>query len=74
MHRQSRAHGRPGPRGLASSWAAAIVAAALLAYLPALDGGFIGDDTSFITEHPLVNAPTGCTASGVPARRPTTFR
>jgi tetratricopeptide (TPR) repeat protein len=44
-----------------SSWlrAAAIVAATLVAYLPALGAGFVWDDDDYVTKNPLLHAPDG---------------
>ncbi len=43
-----------------AGWAALLlVVAALLAYLPALRGGFIFDDNVFLTGNPLIHAPDG---------------
>jgi len=39
--------------------AAAIVAITLLAYLPAMSGGFFSDDYAFLPQNPLIQAPDG---------------
>jgi hypothetical protein len=39
--------------------AAAIVALTLLAYLPALEAGFVWDDDDFLTNNPLIHAQDG---------------
>ena len=39
--------------------AALIIAAALIAYLPATHGGYIWDDDVYVTENPLLSAPDG---------------
>lgn len=49
------------PMGVNRRWATAAVLAVvtLLAYLPALRGGFIWDDDKFLTLNPLIKAPDG---------------
>src|SRR5262245_30583991 len=39
--------------------AVVIVLATLLAYLPALSGGYIWDDDAYVTNNPLLTAPDG---------------
>src|SRR4030042_2909282 len=37
----------------------AIIVMVLLAYIPAMRGGFIWDDDQYVTENPLLTAPDG---------------
>ncbi len=50
--------------------AAAIVALALVAYLPALGAGYIWDDDSYLTANPYVQAPDGLARIWVPGYTP----
>lgn len=47
----------PGPRGRAWAIALGIAAAALVAYLPSLGGGFVFDDHLLLERSPLLRAP-----------------
>ncbi|NBP51433.1 MAG: hypothetical protein EBU70_09720, partial [Actinobacteria bacterium] len=50
--------------------AAALLLAALLAYLPALDAGWIWDDDSYVLENPVVQRPDGILHAWVPGSTP----
>jgi tetratricopeptide (TPR) repeat protein len=50
---------RPGSRFAPLAGAAAILVAVVLAYLPALNAGFIWDDDDYVTNNPLLTAPDG---------------
>ena len=50
--------------------AVAIVALALVAYLPALQAGYIWDDDSYLTANPHVQAPDGLTRIWIPGYTP----
>lgn len=50
---------RPGLRFAPLAGAAVIFVAVVLAYLPALNAGFIWDDDDYVTNNPLLTAPDG---------------